>query len=151
MEEEFLVTKEFTTKPIEILLIEDNPGDARIVKEFLKESDVGEFNVTHVKLLSDGKKEIANKEFDVAILDLSLPDSHGFNTFRELRTKAPTIPIIVLTGSVLEREELRQCLSSSQKYLVKNYVNSVTLVTTIFEAIELLITGSKPRSFTVLT
>ena len=151
MEEEFLVIKEFTTKPIGILLIEDNPGDARIVKEFLKESGDTRFNVTCRSNLSEGMAAIAQIEFDVVLLDLALPDSLGFNTFRELRAKAPTIPIIVLTGSSFQRDELRKLLDSTQNYLVKGYIDSVSLVSTIFEAIELLLTDSKTRYHTAFT
>ena len=148
MNEELLAIKKFITRPVEVLLIEDDPVDARIVKEFLKESEDTRFNVTCRSRLSEGVTAISQMEFDVVILDLALPDSLGFNTFRELRAKVPTIPIIVLTGSSFQRDELRKLLDNTQNYLVKGYIDSISLVSTIFEAIELLITDSKPSYHT---
>src|SRR6267378_3981690 len=87
-----------------LLLVEDNPADARLVREYLKEAKGEVFAVEVAGRLSAALERLAVGEFDVALVDLSLPDSHGLETFERLRTEAPRLPIIALTG--LEDEEL---------------------------------------------
>ena len=123
-------------KPIEVLLIEDDLLDTRIVKEFLKQSKDTTFNVTHVELLLEGKKEIANKEFDVVILDLGLPDCTGLSTFTKLRENSPELPIIILTGSTKERTLFRQHMDRIEEFHVKGSVDSDSLIKTIHEVIK---------------
>ena len=122
--------------PFEVLLIEDDPVDARIVKEFLKESNAGKFNITHVKLLREGEGEIAKKEFDVVILDLALPDCIGLSTFTKLRENSPQLPIIILTGSTMDRTSFRQCKEGAEGYYVKGHLDSDSLIKTIQDVIK---------------
>ena len=68
--------------PIDILLIEDNPGDARLIIEYLSPSGDGIYNVTVAERLLSGSDLLRDKSFDVVLLDLSLPDSHGLATFQ---------------------------------------------------------------------
>ena len=85
-------------KQIKILLIEDNPGDARLIREMLEEVQHTPIDLDCVDRLSNGLKRQAEKEFEVILLDLSLPDSQGFDTFIRMHEGAANIPIIVLTG-----------------------------------------------------
>jgi DNA-binding response OmpR family regulator len=68
-------------KIIKLLLIEDNPGDARLIKEMLAESRITMFELRHANLIQTGLDDLSEKKFDVVLLDLSLPDSHGIETF----------------------------------------------------------------------
>src|SRR5258707_15258702 len=82
---------------IRALLIEDNPGDARLIEVMLAEADGESFAVRHVDRLEDGLRELASGNVDVVLSDLSLPDSHGLDTFLRLHGRAPHVPIIVLS------------------------------------------------------
>ena len=68
-------------KPIKILLVEDNPGDARLIKETLSESAAGQFELACTERLDLALEHVAQHEIDVVLLDLTLPDSSGLNTF----------------------------------------------------------------------
>lgn len=108
------------TQPISILMIEDNPGDARLVQELLLESSwAGRFVVTWVDRLGQAFDKLANSVFQVILLDLSLPDSHGLETLTRMRAKAPSLPIVVLSGLDDEDLALRAMQGGAQDYLVK--------------------------------
>ncbi|MEM1324098.1 MAG: response regulator [Bacteroidota bacterium] len=83
---------------ITILLIEDNPGDANLIKVYLSESSV-KHELLHTDTLFDGLEIISNQEVTLVLLDLTLPDSSGFKTLSNFLEKVPRIPVIVLTGS----------------------------------------------------
>ena len=80
-----------------VLLIEDNPGDADLVRLRLVESS-SELEVACVDRLSAGLKSLTEKTPAVVLLDLNLPDSHGADTYRSVLKKAPSVPIVVLSG-----------------------------------------------------
>ena len=84
--------------PINALLIEDDPRDARLFVERLRHFAPGVFNVTQARTLDAAIKEAAHTEFNVAVLDLTLPDSSGLDTFRRFREDQPGLPVIVLSG-----------------------------------------------------
>ena len=108
------------TQPISILMIEDNPGDARLVQELLLESSwAGRFVVTWVDRLGQAFDKLTNSVFQVILLDLSLPDSHGLETLTRMRAKAPSLPIVVLSGLDDEDLALRAMQGGAQDYLVK--------------------------------
>ena len=121
---------------IHILLIEDNPGDARLLQELMTEAGMVRFKLTHVDRLSTGLERLAEGDLDVVLLDLSLPDSHGLETLIRLHAQAPSLPIVVLTG--LEDEALGVTLvqAGAQDYLVKGQVTSHLLMRSIRYAIE---------------
>ena len=122
--------------PIKILLIEDNPGDARLVKESLAEAGTTLFEVTWQKDLANGLAHLKKNPIDIILLDLTLPDSAGFDTFKKVNEKADHIPIILLTGSkddILAAQAVRE---GAQDYLVKGQANSSLLVQSIRYAIE---------------
>ena len=83
---------------IAVLLIEDNEGDAYLVSESLANFQPRPFKITHCDRLSSGLACLSNESFDLVLLDLSLPDSDGFETFRRVRESSPFIPIVILTG-----------------------------------------------------
>ena len=87
------------SKPIKVLLVENNTGDARVVREVIQEISTGEFDVTLAEHLDEALARLGRGErFDVALTDLSLPDGTGLGGFRRLRATAPTLPVIVLSG-----------------------------------------------------
>src|SRR6267143_610469 len=86
-------------RPIEVLNFEDNPDDALIVERGLQKVFLMAFHVTTVERLEEGLQWLAQKTFDVALVDLKLPDAVGLQTFERLRTEAPYLPLIVLTGN----------------------------------------------------
>ena len=87
-----------TERTVRALLVEDNPGDADLVREALAESTTAAFAVTWAKDLSQAMRLLGGVEFDVVLLDLSLPDSHGLETVTCVRAAAPQLALIVLTG-----------------------------------------------------
>jgi PAS domain S-box-containing protein len=122
--------------PINVFLIEDNPGDAYIIKEMLKEIKTTHFDLKTAESLEKGLKELENSKFDILLLDLSLPDSYGIETFEELYQKMPRLPIIILSGLSDEQLALNAVSKGAQDYLVKGSVDSNLLVRSIKYAIE---------------
>lgn len=123
-------------KPAKILLIEDNPGDARLLSEALTEAGDGQFHLTHVERLNDGLKRLGGERFDVILLDLTLPDAQGIDTIVRLHEQMPDVPTVVLTGlndETLALEALRQ---GAQDYLVKGQMDGQLLPRAIRYAIE---------------
>jgi len=121
---------------IEVLLIEDNPGDARLVQEILSESEGFKFNFKWAKNLLEGIDVISKSQVDIILLDLSLPDSHGLDTFIKLRETTHTIPIIVFTGQVDEALGIETIQKGAQDYLVKGNVDYNLLSRSITYSIE---------------
>jgi PAS domain S-box-containing protein len=123
-------------KPIKILLVEDNPADANLIKEMLADATTVRFDITHVMRLDKAERSLAGKSFDVIILDLSLPDGQGLDTFVQTRIAAPGIPIIVMSGLRDEETAIKAVQEGAQDYLVKGHVDSDILIRSIRYAIE---------------
>ena len=123
-------------RPIRVLLVEDNPGDARLLMETLGDAESGQFQLTHVLTLSSGIESLAKAGFDVVLLDLSLPDSQGLETFARAHAQAPEVPFVVLTGLVDERLAAAALREGAQDYLVKGQVERNLLVRSMRYAIE---------------
>lgn len=121
---------------IKVLLVEDDPADARLLQENLKDFKGASFEFTHHLLLKDGLSKLSDPEVDVVLLDLSLPDSTGFETFLRASEVAGRIPILVLSGYDDESVALRAVREGAQDYLVKGQVDSNLLGRAICYAIE---------------
>jgi PAS domain S-box-containing protein len=123
---------------IRILLIEDNPGDARLVQELLWGATGGasRFEIELADRLSQGLERLSTEETDVVLLDLGLPDSKGLDTVRRLREQTEKAVVVVLTG--LDDEEVAvQCLQhGAQDYLVKGRFDGHLLGRSVRYAIE---------------
>ena len=87
---------------IKILLVEDNPGDARLLKEILSDNGNDQFEFACTERLNRALEHLSQHECDLVLLDLTLPDSSGIHTFEKLHAQAPGIPTIVLTGMDVE-------------------------------------------------
>ncbi len=122
-------------KSINLLLLEDNPGDARLIREQLTDTDVS-FNLQCVDLLSKGLKSLASQDIDAILLDLGLPDSQGLNAIEYLRAKKSSIPIIILTGLNDESVAIEAVRRGAQDYLIKGSITGNTLSRVIRYAIE---------------
>ncbi len=101
-----------------VLVIEDNPGDARLVEFYLKEDPARPFKVAKASRLSEGLETLRTEAIDVVLLDLSLPDSFGMDTLARLRA-ASSVPVVVLTGTADEGIALEALRQGAQDYLVK--------------------------------
>ncbi len=123
-------------KLIKVLIIEDNPEDFRLIKEMLKEVKSPTFELHHSKRLSDGLRCLVRNGFDILLLDLSLPDSVGLDTFFSVYEQAPEIPIVILSGFNDEETAIRAVSEGAQDYLVKGQVTSPLLSRSISYAIE---------------
>lgn len=123
-------------KCIKVLLIEDNLGDAVLIREMLKEVKTTEFDVKHAQRLSQGKEYLLEEEFDIILLDLALPDSKGIQTFNHTNKHAAELPIIILTGLSDEEFAIKAVGEGAQDYLVKGEVDSRLLGRAITYAIE---------------
>jgi signal transduction histidine kinase len=119
-----------------ILLIEDSIAFARAVQVILRHKAPFEFDLTHATSLEDGLERITGRSFDIALLDLSLPDSHELNSLRSLRRTAPLLPIIVLTGNEDEATAIESLQEGAQDYVLKMDLEGRALARSILYAIE---------------
>jgi signal transduction histidine kinase len=121
---------------IKILLVEDNPPDALLLKETLKGITGTKFELTHAKQLSEAVTHLGKTGFDVILLDLSLPDSFGLETVERASLMAPSLPIIVLTGLKDETIGIQAVHKGAQDYLVKGQTDKDLLIRVINHSIE---------------
>ena len=123
-------------KNIKVLLVEDNPGDVFLLQEFLKEVTTVVVDLIRVVRLSEALNYLAKEIFDVILLDLSLPDGQGLETFVITHNHAKATPIIVLTGIDDETLAIRAMQEGAQDYLLKGQVTGDLLVRSMRYAIE---------------
>jgi serine phosphatase RsbU (regulator of sigma subunit) len=121
---------------IKVLLIEDNPGDARLIELMLSGAGEDLFAVETVDHLSIGLQRLSESEFGVILSDLSLPDSHGLETFARLHAHSPEAPIILLSGLNDTTIAVQAVHEGAQDYLIKGQVDGQLLVRAMRYAIE---------------
>ncbi len=114
-----------------VLLVEDNPADARLVREYLRDVEGQSFEVVAAASLAAAVDAVRLHDFDAALLDLSLPDSQGLATFEGLRSEAPRLPLIALTGLENEELALKALQGGAQDYLTKRALSGESLVRAI--------------------
>jgi len=122
------------THPIQILLAEDNPGDARIVRELLR--DVPDLSIHMVDRLADAVDFVSSGKADIVLLDLGFPESQGLSTLRTVFQAAGEVPIIVLTGQDDEALGQLAVKEGAQDFLSKGQVTSHILTRSVRYAIE---------------
>ncbi|ARV57376.1 hybrid sensor histidine kinase/response regulator [Nostocales cyanobacterium HT-58-2] len=120
---------------MKVLLVEDNPGDVRLLQEFLWDVTSVQFLLKQAEQLHEALCFLEQESFDVILLDLLLPDSQGLETFIKIHHQAPVIPIIVLTGFDDETLAIKAMQEGAQDYLVKGQVNGDLLVRSMRYAI----------------
>jgi len=138
--EQFNLTREGSqepaTKPVSVLLIEDNPGDARLIQFMIQDAGSNLFEIEHVERLSDAFERLDFGGIGLVLSDLSLPDSHGLDTFTQLHARAPHVPIIVLSGLNDTGLAVQAVHQGAQDYLIKGQVAGQLLVRAMHYAIE---------------
>ncbi len=123
-------------KTTHILLIEDNPLDARLVKEYLNDCLSFGYEMTTAETLTLGLAKLNDGSFDLILLDLNLPDSTGMVTFKKIFSASSHIPIVLLTGINDEALATQAIKLGAQDYLVKGQINATVLVRTIQHSIQ---------------
>lgn len=124
------------SEPIKILLVEDNPADARLLREALAEVGEPSCQLEHVERLAAGLQSLRQAQFDAVLLDLSLPDGQGIETVVRVHEAAPALPIVVLTGLNDDEIAIQAVRTGAQDYLIKGQIDGPLLVRAIRYAIE---------------
>lgn len=119
-----------------VLLVEDNPGDARLIQESLADASGDPFDLETADRLATALRRLSAGGIDAVLLDLALPDSKGQNTFDKAKAQAPAVPIIVLTGLGDEALALKMVQDGAQDYVAKIELNGSILSRSIRYAIE---------------
>jgi signal transduction histidine kinase len=121
-----------------VLLVEDNQGDAGLVRFALRAESGGDysFSAAHVLRLDDALESLKEKPFDLVLLDLSLPDAQGLETLARIRQAAPDLPIVIITGVNDESVAVEAVRGGAQDYLVKGQADSHAVIRAILYSIE---------------
>jgi DNA-binding response OmpR family regulator len=123
-------------KELKVLLIEDNAGDAFLIKFYLGESASPKFNFFHAENMKTADELMSKNTFDIILMDLNLPDSVGLDTIKKLLEKYPNNLVIVLTGLVDERVGLETVRYGAQDFLTKGKFDGKVLISSIMFAFE---------------
>jgi signal transduction histidine kinase len=121
---------------VRVLLVEDNPGDARLARELLGEVESFEFELEHVERLSEAIAALNRSRFDVVLLDLSLPDSQGLDGIAGLQKAVPAVPVVVLTGRKDDGVAIDVLKAGADDYLIKGQGDGQLMVRAIRYSIE---------------
>ena len=126
-----------TAKSVQrLLLIEDNPGDARLLREMLNEHGTRTIELVHVGYMRDAEKHLAQAEVDIILLDLGLPDVQGLDAVRRAHAAAPRVPLVVLSGMDDESLALQAMQEGAQDYLIKGRIEPRELLRALRYAVE---------------
>src|ERR1700681_533524 len=123
-------------KALQVLVVEDNAGDARLLQEMFSKEKPGSFELTYLLRMSEAVTHLAKGGTDIVLLDMGLPDEHGLDTVRRAHEAAPSIPLIVLTGlddEALAGEAMKE---GAQDYLIKGQIENRALPRALRHAIE---------------
>ncbi len=121
---------------VHILLVEDDPDDVWVMRNLLSDRWDGSYDLVHVELLSSALELCSRQRFDAILLDLTLPDSQGLETFFAMYAQADDMPIVVLTGYSDESAAIKAVQAGAQDYLVKGQVDDRLLIRSVRYAIE---------------
>jgi two-component system sensor histidine kinase UhpB len=119
-----------------LLLVEDNPGDARLLRGMLNQKAAHNIELTHVERMSDAEKCLSEHAVDIVLLDLELPDTQGLESVSRVHAAAPRVPLVVWTGRDDESMAVRALQDGAQDYLIKGQVNSDGLLRALRYAVE---------------
>lgn len=121
---------------IKVLLVEDNSGDARLLREMFNKEPPGSFQLTHLLRMSEALTHLGKSKVDIVLLDMGLPDGHGLDTVRRALAVAPDVPVIVLTGMEDEALAAQAMKEGAQDYLIKGQIENRALPRALRHAIE---------------
>jgi PAS domain S-box-containing protein len=119
-----------------LLLVEDDLGFARLLREMFKEQGSSETEVTHVENLLDAETHLAGHAVDIILLDPGLPDSQGIESVQRAHAAAPRVPLVVLTGRNDESLALQALQEGAQDYLIKGQIDTRGLLRFLRYAVE---------------
>jgi PAS domain S-box-containing protein len=119
-----------------VLLIEDNPGDARLVREHLSDRFGTACRLHEATTLGGGLRWLDSQRVDLILLDLSLPDSQGLDTFYSVHAHAPDTPVVILSGRDDDEFALDAVRAGAEDYLAKQHADSVALARSMRHAVE---------------
>ncbi|MGK2856299.1 MAG: EAL domain-containing response regulator [Thermoanaerobaculia bacterium] len=125
-----------TNAVMRLLLVEDNSGDARLIREIFNERGSRDTELTHVTSMGEAEATLKENAFDIILVDLGLPDSNGLEAVRRARAAAPRTPLVVLTGRDDETMALQSLQGGAQDYLIKGQIESRGLLRGLRHAIE---------------
>jgi signal transduction histidine kinase len=111
-----------------LLIIEDNPGDARLLREMLREDGAYKTELILAGTVGEAEKCLAEHVVDIILLDLGLPDAEGLAAIRRTRAAAPGIPLVVLTGMDDEALAAQSLQEGAQDYLIKGQIETRSLL-----------------------
>jgi diguanylate cyclase (GGDEF)-like protein/PAS domain S-box-containing protein len=124
------------TSARKILLIEDNPGDLRLLSEMFRDGGQRDLEIAHAGGVATAEQHLREDMPHVVLLDLGLPDAQGIDAIRRIRTAAPHVPIVVLTGLDDESMAIRALQEGAQDYLIKGEIEPRGLLRALRYAIE---------------
>jgi signal transduction histidine kinase len=124
------------TRALKVLLVEDNAGDARLLREMFTTERPGSIELTHLMRMSEALVHLAKGGVDIVLLDMGLPDGHGLDTVRRARAVAPDVPLVVLTGLDDEALAAEAMKEGAQDYLIKGQIENRALPRALRHAIE---------------
>lgn len=119
-----------------LLLVEDNPGDVRLLREMLNEQNSPNIELIHAECMSDAEELLATHVVDIVLLDLGLPDVNGLEGIQRTLAAAPSVPVVALTGLDDESIGARALQAGALEYLVKGRVDALGLLRALRYAIE---------------
>lgn len=121
---------------LKVLLIEDNPGDAFLIKFYLGESAAPIFHVSHAETVKAGLQLLSENKFDIILSDMNLPDSFGMDTIKTIVSNYPGNLVMVLTGLTDEEVGLETVRYGAQDFLVKGKFDGKVLISSVLFAFE---------------
>jgi signal transduction histidine kinase len=124
------------SKALHVLLVEDNAGDARLLREMFSTEKAGNIQLTHLLRMSDAEALLAKGGVDIVLLDMGLPDAHGIETVRRACAVAPGVPMVVLTGLEDEALAAQAMKEGAQDYLIKGQIENRALPRALRHAME---------------
>ncbi|MBI5663737.1 MAG: GGDEF domain-containing response regulator [Nitrospirae bacterium] len=124
------------SKPVDILLVDDNPVDVRMFRDNLAEVWANQFLLTRAAYLDEALRRLDEKHYDAVVLDLTLPDSRGISTLNSVRMHSPQVPVVLLTTVNDEDIAVTALQNGAQDYLIKGQVDGSMLSRSIRYAIE---------------
>ncbi len=136
-------------RPIRILLVENNPQDAELLRAIRRRAGGDPIEVTDVERLDQACARLREEPPDLVLLDLSLPDSSGLHSVEQAHTVAPTVPILVLAGAGMESLAVEAILLGAQYYVLKSELNPPLLLRTLRYALCPVEFGEPPRILTL--
>ena len=119
-----------------VLVLEDNPGDLRLLREMVADAGEMRFRLNAVSRLMEALEVLDGEPYDLILADLNVPDSNGLDTFQSLQERAPDTPVILVTGNTDESTALAAVASGAQDYLVKDGLDARALTRAMMYAVE---------------